>query len=443
MKRTLLIELKNKIGDEVRIRGSVETIRDQGKIIFFIIKDRSASVQAVCWIGNGEELFNTAKKVTTESIVDVTGIVKEAKQVLAGYELEIKNLVVDSLARTPLPIVIEEEHSDNLTALNKRLDYRWIDLRSKKNHLMFEVATTMTKALRDYCLENEFTEIQAPRIISAASEGGANVFEVKYFDRKAYLAQSPQFHKQMAMAAGFERVFNVGPVFRAEKSFTTRHLTEYTSFDVEMSYIDSFKDVCEFEESMIKHMLKEVKEKYGETIKEVFGVDVVVPEGKFPFLTVEEAKKKLKDAGIPSKDDGDFSPEEERAIGEIMQKETGSEFVFMIDYPHRQRAFYHMKNSEHPTLALGYDLFWKGVEITTGAQREHRYEELKKNAIERNISEDSLEDYFDYFKYGCPPHGGFAIGTERLLMKLLEVDSVLEATYLPNTPNRLGKLLTK
>jgi len=443
MKRTLLIELKNKIGEEVRIRGSVETIRDQGKIIFFIIKDRSASVQAVCWIGNGEELFNTAKKVTTESIVDVTGIVKEAKQVLAGYELEIKNLVVDSLAQTPLPIVIEEEHSDNLTALNKRLDYRWIDLRSKKNHLMFEVATTMTKALRDYCLENEFTEIQAPRIISAASEGGANVFEVKYFDRKAYLAQSPQFHKQMAMAAGFERVFNVGPVFRAEKSFTTRHLTEYTSFDVEMSYIDSFKDVCEFEESMIKHMLKEVKEKYGETIKEVFGVDVVVPEGKFPFLTVEEAKKKLKDAGIPSKDDGDFSPEEERAIGEIMQKETGSEFVFMIDYPHRQRAFYHMKNSEHPTLALGYDLFWKGVEITTGAQREHRYEELKKNAIERNISEDSLEDYFDYFKYGCPPHGGFAIGTERLLMKLLEVDSVLEATYLPNTPNRLGKLLTK
>jgi len=441
MKRTLLIELKNKIRDEVRIRGSVETIRDQGKIIFFIIKDRSASVQAVCWIGNGEELFNTAKKVTTESIVDVTGIVKEAKQVSAGYELEIKNLVVDSLAQTPLPIVIEEEHSDNLTALNKRLDYRWIDLRSKKNHLMFEVATTMTKALRDYCLENEFTEIQAPRIISAASEGGANVFEVKYFDRKAYLAQSPQFHKQMAMAAGFERVFNVGPVFRAEKSFTTRHLTEYTSFDVEMSYIDSFKDVCEFEESMIKHMLKEVKEKYGETIKEVFGVDVVVPEGKFPFLTVEEAKKKLKDAGIPSKDDGDFSPEEERAIGEIMQKETGSEFVFMIDYPHRQRAFYHMKNSEHPTLALGYDLFWKGVEITTGAQREHRYEELKKNAIERNISEDSLEDYFDYFKYGCPPHGGFAIGTERLLMKLLEVDSVLEATYLPNTPNRLGKLL--
>jgi len=441
MKRTLLVDLKNKIGEEVRIRGSVETIRDQGKIIFFIIKDRSSSVQAVCWIGNGEELFNTAKEVSSESIVDITGIVKEAKQVAAGYELEIKSLVIDSLAQTPLPIVIEEEHSDNLTALNKRLDYRWIDLRSKKNHLMLEVATTMTKALRDFCLENDFVEIQAPRIIGAASEGGANVFEVKYFDRKAYLAQSPQFHKQMAMASGFERVFNVGPVFRAEKSFTTRHLTEYTSFDVEISYIDSFLDVCEFEESMITHMLKEVKEKYGKEINTLFGVDVVIPKDKFPYLTVEEAKKKLAKADIPSKDDGDFSPEEERAIGEIMEKETGSEFIFMTDYPHRQRAFYHMKNPLNPTLALGYDLFWKGVEITTGAQREHRYEELKNNAKERNIQEESLQDYFDYFKYGCPPHGGFAIGTERLLMKLLDLGSVLETAYLPNTPNRLGKLL--
>ena len=443
MKRIIIKDLGKHIGKEVRVRGRVDTIRDQGKIIFLIIRDRSGSVQAVCWIGNGEELFNTVKGLTHESIVDIKGQVNEAKQVAIGYELEIKDITIDSLAQTPLPIVIEEEHSENLTALDKRLDYRWIDLRSKKNHLMMEVATTMTKGLRDYCLQNEFTEIQAPRIINAASEGGANVFEVKYFDRKAYLAQSPQFHKQMAMASDIERVFNVGPVFRAEKSFTTRHLTEYTSFDVEFSYIDSYKDVCHFEQEMIKSMLKEVKEKHGEEIKEVFGVDVVLPEGDFPYLTVEEAKKKLKETGIPSKDDGDFSPEEERAIGEIIEKETGCEFVFMIDYPHRQRAFYHMKNSENPVLALGFDLFWKGVEITTGAQREHRYEELKNNAKERGIPEKDLEDYFDYFKYGCPPHGGFAIGTERLLMKLLNLHSVLETTYLPNTPNRLGKLLAK
>lgn len=443
MERILIKDLKKNIGKDVRIRGRVETMRDQGKIVFLIVSDKSGKVQSVCWIGNGEELFNTVKRITHESIVDIHGKVNEAKQVETGYEVEIKDIKIDSLAQTPLPIVIEEEHADNLTALDKRLDYRWIDLRSKRNHLMMLVGTLVGKSLRDFCLMNDFTEIQGPRIISAASEGGANVFEVKYFDRKAYLAQSPQFHKQMAIAAGLERVFNMGPVFRAEKSFTTRHLTEYTSFDVEISYIDSYKDVCHFEQEMIKYMLEEVKEKYGKEIKEVFGVDVVVPEGDFPYLTVEEAKKKLAKKGVPSKDDGDFSPEEERAIGEIMKEETGSEFIFMIDYPHRRRAFYHMKDEKNPTLALGFDLFWNGLEITTGAQREHGYEQLKENAKERGINEESLEDYFEYFKYGCPPHGGFAIGTERLLMKLLNFNSVLETTYLPNTPNRLGKLLAK
>ncbi len=208
------------------------------------------------------------------------------------------------------------------------------------------------------------------------------MFEVKYFDRKAYLAQSPQFHKQMGMASDLERVFNMGPVFRAEKSFTTRHLTEYTSFDVEMAYIDSYKDVCHYEQEMLKKMLADVKAKHGEKIKEVFGVDIMGPEGDFPYLSVAEAKKKLAEAGVKSKDTGDFSPEEERAMGEIMEKETGCEFVFVIDYPHARRAFYHMKNPENTKLAMGYDLFWKGIDITTGAQREHRLEELKANATE-------------------------------------------------------------
>ena len=317
MERILINELKNQIGKEVRIRGRVDTIRDQGKIIFLIIRDRTGSVQTVCWIGNGEELFNKVKGLTSESIVDIEGKVNEAKQVAVGYEVEIRDITIDSVAQTPLPIVIEGEHSDNLTALDKRLDNRWIDLRSRKNHLMMKVGTLMTDAMREYCIANDFVEIQAPRIIGAASEGGANVFEVKYFDKKAYLAQSPQFHKQMGIAADLEKVFNVGPVFRAEKSFTTRHLTEYTSFDVEIGYIDSYKDVCHFEEEMIKSALKAVKEKYGKDIKEVFGVEIIIQEGDFPYITMEEAKKKLSEKNIPSKDDGDFSPEEERAIGEI------------------------------------------------------------------------------------------------------------------------------
>ncbi len=441
MERTYICDLKTSLGKTVRVRGRVDTLRDQGKIVFLVVRDISGKVQTVAWSGGDIKVFNTVKGLVPESVVDITGLVKEAKQVAQGYEIEIQEIKIDSVSKTPLPIVIEQPYSKNISNLDKRLDYRWIDLRSERNNLMMRVATEMGNSFREFCIKNHFIEIQGPRIINAASEGGANVFEVKYFDRKAYLAQSPQFHKQMGIAADLDRVFNMGPVFRAEKSFTTRHLTEYTSFDVEIGYIDSFKDVCQFEQEMIKFALENIKEKYGEDIKRVFGVDIKIPEDDFPYISVKEIKEKLAKAGIQSKDDGDFSPEEERAISEIIEKETGCEFVFVYDYLHKKRAFYHMKSSENPQLALGYDLFWKGLEITTGAQREHRLENLKESAKERGISLESLSEYFEYFEYGCPPHGGFALGTERFLMKLLDYESILETTYLPNTPNRLGKLI--
>ena len=442
MERTYTSELKDKIGEQVRVRGRVDRIRDQGKIIFLIIRDKGGKVQTVAW-HQDEDVFSKAKSLTQESIVDIVGEVKEAKQVSEGYEVGIKELKIDSLAKTPLPITLEDDHVDNVSSLDKRLDYRFIDLRTEKNQLMIKVNTLISQAMRTFCVEKGMKEIQGPRIISAASEGGANVFEVKYFDGKAYLAQSPQFHKQMGIAADLEGVFNQGPVFRAEKSFTTRHLTEYTSFDVELGYIDSYIDVMKFEQEMLKEVLKNVREKYGEKIKEYFGTDIKVPEGDFPVLTVTQGKEKLQKAGVSSKGIGDFSPEEEKALGKIVEEETSYEFFFLVDYPHANRAFYHMKNPEDPSLALGYDLFWKGLEITTGAQREHRVEELKANAKERGIKEDELTEYFEYFEYGCPPHGGFAIGTERFLTKLLELDTVLEGTFLPSTPNRLGKLIAR
>ncbi|MCD4756382.1 aspartate--tRNA(Asn) ligase [bacterium] len=442
MERIHIAKLKNHIGEEVRVRGVVDTIRDQGKIIFLVLRDRSGQVQSVAWHAD-EEVFKIAKSLTHESVVDIIGEVKEAKQVECGYEVGIKELKIDSLAKAPLPITIEEAHTENISALDKRLDYRWVDLRSKKNSLMMDISTLLGQSLRTYCFDKGLIEIQAPRIISAASESGASVFEVKYFDGKAYLAQSPQFHKQMGIASGLEGVFNMGPVFRAEKSFTTRHLTEYVSFDVELGYIDSYKDVCLFEQEMIKSVLGVMKEKYGEVIKEVFGAEVKVPEGDFPMFTVEQAKEKLAEAGIESKSTGNFSPEEEKSMGEIVEEETGFEFFFMTDYPHARRAFYHMKDSENPSVALGFDLFWKGLEITTGAQREHRVGHLRANAKERGNAGSPMEEYFEYFEYGCPPHGGFAIGLERLLMKLLNLNTILEATYLPNTPNRLGKLLAR
>ena len=443
MERILISELSKYINKEVRIRGRVDRVRDQGKIIFVIVRDRTGKVQAVASQDSKDSVFNTSKKLTTESIVDIHGLVKEAKQVSAGYELEILSIKVDSLSRTPLPIVIEQPYSKNITHLDKRIDYRWIDLRSERNQLMMKVSTEVTEGLRDYVLKNSFIEIHPPSILSTASEGGADVFEVKYFNRKAYLAQSPQLHKQMGIAADLERVFSTSPAFRAELSFTTRHLTEYTSFDVEIGYIDSFKELCHFEQEMIKYVLKQVKEKYGEDIKRVFGIDINIPQKDFEYISVEEIKEKLAKEKIPSKSDGDFSPEEERALSDIILKETGSEFVFVYNYPHRSRAFYHMKDEKKPEIALGYDLYWKGVEITTGSQREHRVEQLKENAKERKIPLDSLQEYFEYFEYGCPPHGGFALGTERFLMKLLGFSSVLETAYLANTPNRLGKLLRK
>jgi len=441
MERTYISELKNCIGKTVRVRGRVDTLRDQGKIVFLILRDITGKVQTVAWSGGDTQVFNTTKSLIPESVVDITGLVKEAKQVATGFEIEIQEIKIDSVSKTPLPIVIEQPYSKNISNLDKRLDYRWVDLRSERNNLMMRVATIMGKAFREFCINNGCTEIQGPRVISAASESGASVFEVKYFDRKAYLAQSPQFHKQMGIAADLDRVFNMGPVFRAEKSFTTRHLTEYTSFDVELGYIDSFKDVCKFEQEMIKYALKSIKERYGEDIKRVFGIDIKIPEGDFPYITVKEIKEKLSKKGVPSKEEGDFSPEEERAISEIMEEETGCEFVFVYDYPHKDRVFYHMKDESNPPYALGFDLFWKGIELTTGAQREHRLENLKENAKERGISEESLKEYFEYFEYGCPPHGGFALGTERFMMKLLDFGSILETTYLPNTPNRLGKLI--
>jgi aspartyl-tRNA synthetase len=441
MDRIYIADLKEKIGEKVRIRGRVDTIRDQGKIIFLVIRDKTGKVQTVAW-HKKEEVFKEAKMLTQESVVDIRGEVKTADQVDQGYEVAINKLLIDSLAKTPLPVTIEDEYVDNVSALDKRLDYRWIDLRTPKNQLMMKVSTLIGQEMRTFCVKNSLKEIQGPRIISAASEGGANVFEIKYFENKAYLAQSPQFHKQMGIAADLEGVFNMGPVFRAEKSFTTRHLTEYTSFDVEIGYIDSYEEVMEFETEMIKTVLKAVNERYGKEIKELFGLEIQVPD-KIPTITVKEAKEKLAKEDIPSKGAGDFSPEEEKELGRIIEQETGSEFFFMIDYPHSSRAFYHMKNSNDPSLALGFDLFWKGLEITTGAQREHREKQLRLNAKERGIKESELEEYFEYFKYGCPPHGGFAIGLERFVMKLLELNSILEATYLPNTPNRIGKLIAR
>ena len=340
-----------------------------------------------------------------------------------------------SEAETP-PIPVGEEVAEE-TEIDKRMDWRWLDLRKPKNALIFKVWTLMEQSFREFWISNNYIEIHSPKLIATASESGSEVFSVKYFDKKAYLAQSPQFYKQMAMASGFEKVFEVGPVFRAEPSFTSRHATEFTGYDAEISFINSHYDVMDEEERMIAYGLQKIKQVYGQDIQKMFNREVVVPSLPFPRVTMKEAKEILSGRGITSEREGDLSPEEERGLGEYIKEKHGHEFVFVTDYPVSVRPFYHMHDEKDPTATKSFDLLWNGLEITTGAQREHRYEILKVQAEEKGLDIKELSGYLNFFKYGCPPHGGAGIGPGRIVMQMLELDSVKEATFLPRDVKRL------
>ena len=300
---------------------------------------------------------------------------------------------------------------------------------------MFKVQTALLNALKKFALDRDFIEIHTPKTIATASESGSEVFEIKYFDTKAYLSQSPQFYKQMAMASGFEKVVEVGPVFRAEKSYTSKHTTEFTGFDIEFSYINSYEDVMHFEEEMIKYALNEVKNKYGEKIKELFDVDVIVPKTPFPVMKLSDVYKELKEKynySVPESEMGDMTTEAEKLCKDLAKDKFNSEFLFVTDFDAEHRAFYHMRKNGIPQ---GYDLIWKGVEITTGAQREHRYDILCKQAEEKGLKDD-VKFYLEFFKYGCPPHGGFGIGLDRLTMLLLGT-TIKESMFIFRGPNRI------
>lgn len=418
-------ELSKKVGETVTIAGFVHAVRNQGKILFLRLRDQSGSIQVVTGSWN-QEVFDLAKTLTTESVVEISGLVKESKQVPEGIEIDAAQITILSLAE-PLPIpVAVEKGSDEVDVVN-RFDYRWLDLRKSDSQKIFKVWTVLEQGVRAYFAQHNFTQLYTPALMGAASESGAEVFEVKYFEGKAYLAQSPQFYKQMAIASGFEKVFMCGPVFRAELSFTTRHMTEFTGWDFELAYIKDHHDIMDTEEAMLKSGFSALKQ-----------AGLIQDEIKVPFtrITLADAKAKLKAANITSEKEGDLSPDEERGICKIIKEETGSDFVFITDYPPATRAFYHMRD-ESSGLTKSFDLLYKGVEITTGAQREHRYDILVKQAAEKGLTEESLADYLKFFRYGCPPHGGVGIGPGRIIAQILDLKSVKEATFLPRDVKRL------
>jgi aspartyl-tRNA synthetase len=355
---------------------------------------------------------------------------------LGGLEIQLESLQVENLAESPLPFEPFGE-KDNLPALDYRQDWRFMDLRRTENLLLFQVQTTMEMALREYWVERGYIEMHSPKLMGSPSESGAELFELKYFETKAYLAQSPQFYKQMAMAAGFEGVFEIGPVFRADPSFTSRHMTEFTSIDLEISWIEDEDDVMSNQERMLQYAYQRVKDAHGEAIQEVFGLDLEVPQVPFPRVTMAETRQILNEVGyqLPPEKKNDLDPGAERAIGEYIKQKTGSDFVFITEWPFAVRPFYHMKKGEN--LTRSFDLLANGLEITTGAQREHRYDVLLEQAKEKGLTPDPIQFYLDFFRYGCPPHGGYGMGLSRLMMVMLKLPNIRETVYLFRGPNRL------
>ena len=431
-------DLNSYIGKEIVFSGYVDTIRDKKWVQFVVLRDQTGKVQMTIEKSdeNNKNIVEIVSSLPVESTVKINcKVVSNENVKLNGIELIPSSIEVTSKRLAELPFNFNDLENVNL---DTRLDNRFIDLRNEKNMKIFQIQSDIVKFMREFLYSNDFTEIHTPKFIGTASESGSEVFEVEYFNRKAYLAQSPQFYKQLAMSAGFNRVFEVAPCFRAENSNTSRHATEFTSFDVELSYIDNYQDIINMESEMLSFALKHINEKYGDEIKEKYGQEVVVPTLPFPQMKLSDVYIELEKRYNYVVDDSekkDLTTEAERLVYQLARDKFNHEFMFVTDYPAEKRAFYHMRD-EKGTLQ-GFDLIWKGVEITTGAQREHRYEKICQTAKEKGLDKD-VQFYLEFFKYGCPPHGGFAIGIDRFIMLLLNIYTIKESMLLFRGPNRLN-----
>lgn len=430
--RHLVKDLQAMQDGPVLLGGWVEKLRDQKRIQFIILRDETGDVQVTYpRPADEDKLADTVSSLTNGSFVWVKGrLVHDERVKLGGLEIQLDNLEIVSLADPETPIADD-------TSIDKRLDWRFLDLRRPEMNLVFRVQTTIEAAWRKYWVGNGFIEIHSPKLMASASESNAELFRLEYFEGVAYLAQSPQFYKQMAMTSGFGRVFEIAPVFRADPSFTSRHATEFISVDMEVSWIDSHEDVMNIQEELMFAAISAVKEKHGEEIKRLFDVDVVVPSRPFPRIPLAEAIEIVRGRGHEVVRGGDMDPEGERQIAAHVAETLGHEFVFLTDYPSTVRPFYHMRHEGNPALTKSYDLIWRGTEITTGAQREHRIDVLIEQAKSKGLDPEGLKTYIDFFRYGAPSHGGFGMGLLRVIMLMLHQPNIREVGFLFRGPNRL------
>lgn len=435
MNRLSVSAAKKQGQGSVTVAGFVHNKRVHKGVVFVDLRDLSGLLQLVV-LESEVTAYQAVEGLNLESVLEASGILQEkpakkgAEPGEKDFELLVKEIKVLSSAAEQLPIQVLQK-IDNEADLDNRLNWRFLDLRKEEHRLIFSVWTELEKGFRKYFSDQNFFQIYTPTLMSTASETGADVFAVKYFERQAYLSQSPQFYKQMAMAAGMEKVFMVGPVYRAEKSFTNRHVTEFTGLDFEISYIASHEDVMKTEEEMLVAGFQALAEKN-------LPLEFAVPTLPFPRLTLAEVKAKLAAKGIKSEADDDLNPEEERAICALVKEEMNHDFIFVTDYPVSARPFYHMRHEDNPQLTKSFDLLYQGIEITTGAQREHRVEVLEAQALEKGMNLEELADYLNFFRFGCPPHGGVGVGPARIIMKLLGLGNIKEAIFLPRDVKRLN-----
>lgn len=425
--RVLAAELAGHLGETITLKGWVHNLRHLGSLAFLVLRDRSGLVQCVL------ESELAAAAISAESVVAVTGKVVAASKAVGGIEVNAVKVEVISPAANPLPFEINKKEIK--AGLEAVLDHRVLSLRNPKVHAVFTIQSALVGGYREYLAAQGFTQIFTPKIVATGTEGGSNLFSLDYFERKAYLAQSPQFYKQMMVGAGYERVFEIAPVYRAEEHNTSRHLNEYTSLDVEMGFISSEEDLMDLETGLLRHMFRKVAE---ECPSELALHDATVPEiGEIPRIPMAEAQEIIRRRYGKVSPKGDLDPEGERLICQYVGESGKPALVFLTRYPRTIRPMYAMPAPEDPTLTASFDLLFNGLEVTTGGQRIHLPQMLLESIRSRGLNPESFAGYLEVFEIGMPPHGGFAIGAERLTARLLGLNNVREATAFPRDRMRL------
>ena len=418
----------NDDGADVTLFGWVHEIRDLGGLIFVILRDREGFAQVTLPKKvTKKEVFVTAKKLKRESVVRIDGIVRAEPKAPNGFEIIPKHIEILNEALTPLPLEVTEKVP---AELDTRLDHRFMDLRRPKIQAIFRIRHQVLQSIRDFLSSNGFVEVNTPKIVSTATEGGTELFPLSYFDKEAFLNQSPQLYKQVLMAAGFERVFEIGPIFRAEEHDTTRHLNEVISIDIEMSFTDH-KGVMEILEKLICKVYKDVNEKCQKYL-EWLGLALEVPNAPFDRITYNEALEIARSKGERIEWGEDLSTSALRLIGSELD-----DFYFIVDWPTDTKPFYAMPNPANPKICNSFDLMHSWIELASGAQRIHKYEVLISSLKSKGLSPDSFGFYLEAFRYGMPPHSGWGLGVERLLMAMLNLKNIREASLFPRDRHRL------